>query len=151
MQLKPVNPLSFRRFGSRYNRLFDRDFFLARDPFESNWMAPDKKRPPSNLKQGDDFYELEMSLPGYRPEEVTVEVADGMLTIRGEHQSDEPGASEYILREHDKDAFERVFELSSISDMENISAHFEYGVLYVRIPHVKDLPEKQEPRSIPIF
>jgi HSP20 family protein len=150
MKLARVHPLSFGRIGSRYGRLIDRDFLLGHDPFDDNWVTTQKTTPPVNIKQEPDFYELELPLPGYRLDEINIEVVNQVLTVKGEREIDEDGHSAYILKEHDIDSFERSFELGPATDEDKITAEFKNGILKIRLPHVSSLPPEGEAKSIPI-
>lgn len=134
MNLPKTHPMSFRRFGgSRYGGMIDRNFMLGHDPLDTHI-----NRPLANLLDCDNFYLLEIPLPGYKKEELTLDVVDARLVIKGSHTSEESPETEYLLKEYDKESFERSFELNDVVDTDGISAKFEDGVLKVKLPYKKD-------------
>lgn len=133
MNLPKTHPMSFRRFGgSRYGGMIDRNFMLGHDPFDRHI-----NRPLANLLDCDNFYLLEIPLPGYKKDELSIDVIDHKLFIKGVHVSEEAPETEYLLKEYDKESFERSFELNDIVDSEGISAKFEDGILKVKLPYKK--------------
>lgn len=83
-------------------------------------------------------------LPGMNPEDVNIDVEDGMLTISGERrQSNEERGEGFYSSERSYGAFARTIPLPDGVDEDQINARFENGVLEVRVP----LPEQQRQRS----
>lgn len=145
-----IHPQIFRhRMGSRYGGLIDRSFVLGYDPFEDHPLIG--KKPAVNIKEDKEYYELEMPLPGYKREHISIHVEDNILTIKGEKEKDEDNKTEYIIKEHDMDSFERSFELGEITDKENITARFKDGVLYVRLNHIKEKEQKAPVKDIKVY
>ncbi|HEX2039075.1 MAG TPA: Hsp20/alpha crystallin family protein [Acidimicrobiales bacterium] len=94
----------------------------------------------------DDFV-VRLELPGIRPEEVDVQVTDNVLVIRGErHFEDEAEEGSFLRRERSYGRFERQVLLPEGTEVDSIKAHFDLGVLEVRIPH----PKSKEPTRVPI-
>lgn len=135
MSLPKTRPLSFyHRFASGYSRLFDPDFFLSHDPMGENHMAPSLK-PPVNISRQGEAYELRLSIPGYRREDISVYVENGVLWVKGKAEDTEAGKVAYIVREHGTTQFERAFRLAAITDENRITARFRDGILCLRLPH----------------
>lgn len=85
---------------------------------------------------------LRADIPGIKPEEVTIEVKDDVLTVSGQHEERrEEQERDYMRRERRYGSFYRSMTLPAGVDPDAIEAHTHDGVLEVRIP----LP--QEPRS----
>jgi HSP20 family protein len=94
----------------------------------------------------DDFV-VRLELPGIRPEDVDVQVSDNMLVIRGErHFEDEIEDGSFLRRERSYGRFERQVLLPEGTEADSIKAHFDLGVLEVRIPH----PKSKEPTRVTI-
>ena len=94
------------------------------------WMpAVDVREDRSNLT-------LEFELPGLDPDQVEVTAENGILTVRGEKRAERKEGDErrYHLVERTYGAFSRSFHLPTGVDEDQIDAHFENGVLQVRIP-----------------
>jgi HSP20 family protein len=80
-------------------------------------------------------YEIEVSLPGIKKEDVQVDFHDGRLTITGERKfSDEKKSKKYHLIESQYGSFTRSFYLPDTINAEGIEAEFVDGVLRVIVP-----------------
>ncbi len=103
--------------------------------------------PAMDLVETDDHFILRADLPGLDERDVNIEVEDNVLTISGErkeeHQDDQQG---FYRVERSFGQFSRTLTLPKGIDPESISAHFQDGVLEVRIPK----PEESKPRRISI-
>ena len=83
----------------------------------------------------DKGFELELSLPGVKPEDINIDFQEGKLTITGERKMEkkEDGRRYHIL-ETQYGSFSRTFYLPDKVNPDKISAHFEDGVLLVNVP-----------------
>jgi HSP20 family protein len=78
---------------------------------------------------------LRADVPGIKPEEIKVEVEDGVLTVSGEHeQSDETKDADYVRRERSYGSFSRSLVLPSGVDAGAIKATTRDGVVEVTVP-----------------
>ena len=78
---------------------------------------------------------LQADLPGLKPDDVDVNVEDGMLTISGERKQEQKDEGEGFWRsERSYGAFYRAIPLPDGADEEKIAASFKNGVLEVNIP-----------------
>ena len=75
---------------------------------------------------------VEAELPGVDEKDVTVTLANGMLTIKGEkkHEKEEKGEN-YYLAERSFGSFERSIRLPDTIDENKLEAKFDKGVLRV--------------------
>ena len=75
---------------------------------------------------------IEAELPGVDEKDVTVTLANGLLTIKGEkrNESEEKGDSFHVT-ERSYGAFERAIRLPDTVDDAQVEAHFDKGVLKV--------------------
>jgi HSP20 family protein len=92
-------------------------------------------------------YTITVELPGGKKDDVTLEVHDEMLTIRGEKRSEREEKKEhrrYVERSYG--SFSRSFRLPSDADAEHIDASFKDGVLTIRVPKT----EVAKPRTIAV-
>ena len=115
-------------FGLRreIDRLFD-DAFTRGD---GNTFAP-----AVDIKENDSEIRLEAELPGIRPEDVEIIAENGVLTIRGQKESErKEGDDRYQVVERMYGTFMRTFQLPQGVDENQIKADFENGVLSVHIP-----------------
>jgi HSP20 family protein len=84
----------------------------------------------------DDTLVVRADLPGFTPDEVKIEVEDGLLTVSGEHQEDrsESEGGRYVRRERRFGAFSRSIALPSGVDAQAIKAQNRDGVVEVTVP-----------------
>ena len=83
--------------------------------------------------RGDSFV-LEADLPGFRKEDIDLDVKDGVLTISAKHQADDRTAADnYICRERRTGSFSRSFTLDGIQE-DAIRASYQDGVLELILP-----------------
>jgi HSP20 family protein len=105
---------------------------LAR-PFADIWGFD----PFRNLTTGVDItrseagYTVEMAVPGYKPEEIDVNLEDSLLTVSGKNE---------------KRSFTRTFSLPEDIDVDRIHAKVEHGMLTLTLP----LLPKAQPKKIQI-
>ena len=101
-----------------------------------------------DILERDDAYLMEAELPGLTEEQINLTVDDNMLTISGDVQTEnklEDGNRYYCERRTGH--VERSFSLDGI-DLNNISANYKKGILYVTLP--KDKPAEKTVRRIAI-
>ena len=127
-------------------------------PFASPWRlldevlgaAPARSRgfaPPVDVSETADEYLVTAELPGTKPEDVTVELNDGVLTIRGEKRVERDEHKEHARYvERVFGSFVRSFTLPQNADSEKVQASFADGVLTLRVPKRAEA----KPRTIAI-
>ena len=77
---------------------------------------------------------IDVDLPGVNEKDVTVSMANGMLTIKGEKKSDyEEKQENYYLSERNYGAFERCLRLPETLDEDKVEARFDKGVLKITV------------------
>jgi len=91
----------------------------------------------------DDKYVLEMALAGYKKSDVEVEVADGVLSIKGNISKE---AEEYVYRGISKRSFAKQLQLSEY--VECTGAKLEDGMLKVDLEY--NPPEDKKPKQITV-
>ena len=131
--------------------LFD-DFFS--DPF--GMMVPQGRDPlygkhaknlmKTDVRETDESYELDVDLPGFTKDEISVELKNGYLTIQAakgldKDQTDKKG--KYIRQERCAGACSRTFYVGEGVEPEDVTAKFENGILQLSIPKEakKQLPK----------
>lgn len=93
--------------------------------------------PSVDLAETDDALELKTDLPGFKPEEVNIELGDGSVTISGEHteeSKEETPEKKYHRVERRHGSFSRTVWLPCAVDEEKIEAQLKDGILTVRLP-----------------
>jgi molecular chaperone IbpA len=138
MQLRTIDPAALANL-SRALVGFDR-YFTA--PHHQNGNYP----PHNIVKYADDSYGIEVAVAGFTKDEITVEVDQDQLTIRG--VKDRPGDNtvEYLHRGLAARDFEQTFTLAEY--MEVRGAKVEDGMLQIDIQRI--IPEALKPRQIEI-
>ena len=101
---------------------------------------------PLDIKQTDQEFVIEASVPGLAPEEVEVTADQGLLTIRGERKLETDDKSTYLRRERAVWSFVRQLTLPSDVKESEISASFLNGVLTLHLPRM----EAPAPRRIAV-
>jgi HSP20 family protein len=98
---------------------------------ETGWAAT----PAVDVTETDKAYEIAAELPGMDEKNIEVNVANGVLTIRGEKQeAKEEKKKDYYLRERSFGSFQRAFQVPEGVDTNKIEASFKKGLLTVRLP-----------------
>lgn len=104
----------------------------------------------TDIKDEGDAYLLEADLPGFRKEDIGVDISEDVMTIKAERKTereDKDSKGKYICCERSYGSFTRQFDLSGIN-AENISAKYENGVLTMKLP--KKTPTVPETRRLTI-
>ncbi len=100
----------------------------------------------TDIRETDASYELDVDLPGFKKDEVSVELKDGYLTIsasKGLDQNEADQKGTYIRQERYAGACSRSFYVGSGVEPADISAKYEDGILRVSVPKMvkKELPK----------
>ncbi|WLE96263.1 MAG: Hsp20/alpha crystallin family protein [Candidatus Electrothrix communis] len=135
-----------RDFHREVNRLFDRtfhDFGFPSFNFDRPFMhsAGNMLRPVTDLAASDKEYTVTVEVPGAEKDDIKIEVANNVMTIRGEKkQKKEEEEKDYYRQERFYGSFQRVLSLPEDADQDAIKATFNQGVLTVTMPR-KDMPK----------
>ncbi|MDI6712612.1 MAG: Hsp20/alpha crystallin family protein [Anaerosomatales bacterium] len=96
---------------------------------EVAWM------PRIDVKSTGDDMVVYAELPGMSKDDISVEVTDGVLTIKGERKAETEKKEEgWLIRERSYGAFERSLALPEGVEPEKITADYKDGVLEVHVP-----------------
>ena len=123
--------------------LFD-DFFA--DPFEM--MAMPQGRNPlygkhaknmmkTDIREHDEGYELDVDLPGFKKDEISVQLDNGYLTIsaaKGLDKDEQDKKGKYIRKERYAGTMQRSFYVGDAVTQEDVKAKFEDGILKLSLP-----------------
>ena len=125
----------FSSLHREIDRLFD-DFARGLPSLTSFGAGNGGKLMPSiDVVETDKEIEITAELPGLEEKDVQINVADNLLTIRGEKKAErEEKDKDYRIVERSYGAFERTLELPSGVDAEAIKASIAKGVLKVTVP-----------------
>ncbi len=136
-------PFGYRRV-SAYNPF--RDF---EEMSRSFWDDTNVSAFRTDITEKDGVYTLEADLPGFKKEDISVDIDKDCLTITAEHKSEEKeeNADSYIRRERFYGSYTRSFNVKGI-DTEAITAAYNDGVLTLTMP--KKEPEVPAARRLEI-
>ena len=100
----------------------------------------------TDVRELDGSYELDVDLPGFKKDEVTLELKDGVLTIqavKGLDKDETDKKGKYIRQERYAGACSRSFYVGDAVEPEDVSAKFEDGILTISVPKnaKKQLPK----------
>ena len=127
--------------------LFGDDFF--RDDFfkgeKNNLMKTD-------IKETEDSYILDVDLPGYKKEDIKVDITDGYLTINAKTSSEnnEEEKGKFVRRERFMGECTRSFYVGEDIKEEEIKASFKNGILNLEVPKVNPEEKKADKKYIEI-
>ena len=103
--------------------------------------------PPYNIvKKDENNYEIEVAVTGFLPEEVSVEIDQNQLIVKGERKRDEDTEVQYIHRGLATRDFTRMWTLAE--HMEVNTGTIKNGVLRIALQRV--VPEALKPRVLKI-
>ena len=124
---------------------FDRLFSLLD---QATGLESTPSYPPYNIERtGENAYRITVAVAGFAEPELSIEVKENTLTIRGEKQTKQNEKNGEVLYQGiAARAFERRFQLADHVVVKG--AALENGLLHVDL--VREIPEAMKPRSIPI-
>ena len=91
----------------------------------------------TDVKETEKGYEVDMDLPGFKKDEIQMELNDGVLTIsaaKGLDKDEEDKKGNYIRKERYAGSMSRSFYVGDEIKQEDIHAKFENGILQLSIP-----------------
>lgn len=102
---------------------------------------------PIDIVESEGKFQIKAAMPGIDPSEIEVSVENNILTIRGEHKSEETSEDAKVFRrENVYGLFSRSLRLQPNLDQSSIEASFKNGIVTVTISKV----EEQKPVAIRI-
>ena len=102
----------------------------------------------TDIKETENAYELDIDIPGFKKEEINVELNNGYITVKADkNQKEESNNDGYVRRERNVSVCRSYYVGDKINE-EEIKAKYENGVLGLTIP--KQLPKKLPEHKIKI-
>lgn len=146
-------PSSFR--DNLFDDMFDFDFDFDKE-FD-RMMRPLYGKHAQNMmktdvRETDNSYELDIDLPGFKKDEIKVELDNGYLSIsaaKGLDKDEEKKDGKYIRRERYAGSMNRTFYVGSQLTQQDIQAKFEDGILKISVPK-KDVQQIEQNKYIAI-
>jgi HSP20 family protein len=125
-----------------FDRIFDSMFTHDLPQFSStkSWMLA------VDVNETETEFFLSADMPGLDKKDVSVDIHDGVITIKGERAIDnEKSTDSYRIRERQLGSFNRSFRLPDNVNEDKVAAKFKNGVLTVTLPKTKEiLPEGRQ-------
>ena len=118
----------------------DKDFFGKKNPLYGkhgrNMMKTD-------VRETDNTYEVDIDLPGFKKDEISIELENGYLTVsaaKGLDKDEEDKKGKYIRKERYAGAMQRSFYVGEYVTQEDIKAKYENGILRLSVPKKEAKP-----------
>jgi HSP20 family protein len=119
--------------------VFSNSFFRENFLNDSDWT----NSPAVNIAEDGNGFRIEVAAPGLGKEDFKINVEKRMLEISSEKESStETKDSTYHRKEFSYSSFKRTFSLPENTDIENIKASYNNGILYVIVPKLDQAKEK---------
>ena len=142
--------------------LFDDFDSWFSDPVEQRFF--DKKNPlygkhaknlmKTDVRETKDSYEVDVDLPGFKKDEIKMELENGYLTISAAKGLDkdetDKETGKYIRRERYAGACQRSYYVGEDITEEDIKAEFKHGILKLFVPKKEAKPAVEEKKYISI-
>lgn len=102
----------------------------------------------TDVHDDDDHYEVDIDLPGFKKEDINIDLANGYLTVSAakSHDENEEKHGKLIRQERYAGSMQRSFYVGDALTEEDVKAGFKHGVLSLNIPKKdqRKLPEKKQ-------
>ena len=136
---------NLQSFQDEMNRLFNQ-FFQGGTGEEAGWGVR-TWTPPVDIYETDDALILKAELPGVSKDDVSIEIHQNTLILRGQRKHEAEVKEEHYHRvERAYGTFQRSFTLPTLVDQEHVQATYKDGVLELRLPK----SEAAKPKRIAI-
>jgi len=127
------------------DRLFDTR--LGKYGEDSNQLATSDWVPAVDIKEEADRYVIHVDVPGVDPKNIEVHMEHGVLSIKGERESESKQEQENYKRvERVRGSFFRRFTMPDTVNSDSVSATSKNGVLEISVPK----QEKPQPKRIKV-
>ena len=129
-------------FDDFFGSSFDKEFFGGRDPLYGKHARNLMK---TDIKETDTQYILDIDLPGFKKDELNIELNNGYLTVsaaKGLDKDEQDKDGRYIRRERYSGQVARSFYVGDMKP-EDIGAKYEDGILKLAVP-------KEVQRQLPV-
>ena len=132
---------NINRYAIGFDHLMDHLVSLH----SNNNLTTNEYPPYDIIKEGESNYKVELAVAGFKKDELSIQLKDNTLTIKGESNSKNSNG-DYLHKNIARRSFSKNFTLAE--NIEVGDAEFEDGVLGVSLTH--NIPEEQRPKEISI-
>jgi len=127
----------------RINRIFEESFPVHASAKEGEVSLCDW-RPTVDTFEEDDTIVIVAELPGVNKDDVSIDIKDNVLSIKGVRDYEQKVQEEnYYRRERCYGKFHRAFTLPDAVDPNKIEASYKDGVLKIKIPKAEESSSKK--------
>ena len=136
-------------FGENlFNDWMDFSFPQVADVDKELYGKHAKNMMKTDVKETEKGYEVAVDLPGFKKDEIQLELNDGYLTIsaeKGLDKEEKDKQDKYIRRERYAGSMSRTFYVGESVTENDIHAKYENGILTLDVPkeEAKKVPEKR--------
>ncbi len=102
--------------------------------------------PACEVEEAEGCFRLNLEMPGVKKEDIQMEVNHHQLLISGERQTSRKKENDYAYSEREYGKFRRAFSLPVGTEVSQIEASYQDGVLSIYVPKMESI----KPRQIPI-
>jgi len=126
----------------RMNRLFSD--VRAQAPLQGEEISQGSWVPAVDIYETNEAIVIKAELPGITAQDISVEVKDNTLTLKGEKKFEKEVQEENYHRvERSYGSFQRAFTLPGTIQQEKVKAKFKDGILEINLPKVEEAKPKQ--------
>ena len=107
----------------------------------------------TDIRETDGSYELDIDLPGFKKDEIQMELNDGVLTIsaaKGLNKDEEDKKGNYIRKERYAGSMSRSFYVGKHVTVEDVHPKYESGILSFSVPKEEAKPVEEKKHYISI-
>jgi len=146
MELVRWNPLKeMSLLRNHFSSLFGDPFFPAE--MAGNEGSRNVWQPAVDIFEKDDKMFIKAELPGMDKKDISLDIQNDVLTLRGERKyENEVKEENFYRKEMSHGTFVRSFTLPAEVDADRIKAEFKDGILTVEVPS----PETRKPKQITV-
>lgn len=128
----------------------DRSLFDAFDSLFKPMFVDEQRDMRTDIKETETGYELDIEMPGFQKDQISVSLEDGYLNVSGTKKTKEEAENQgkKYLRKEISESFQRSYYVGTDISEENIKAKYDNGILSLSIP--KPQPKTPQLRSINI-
>ena len=119
---------------------FDQDFWGKKNPLYGKHA---KNMMKTDIREHEKGYEVDIDLPGFKKDEISIELENGYLTVsatKGLDKDEEDKKGKYIRKERYAGAMQRSFYVGENLTQEDIKAKYENGILRLSVPKKEAKP-----------
>ncbi|MEZ6234816.1 MAG: Hsp20/alpha crystallin family protein [Phycisphaerales bacterium] len=118
----------------------------SHQPEPTSSPQPRAYRPPANVVELPDRYQIALEVPGSSRDAIDIQVHEGTLSVTARVAPRTPGNARHLLHEFGIGDYRRQFRVGEDIDPAAITATYEHGVLAIDLPKAA----RATPRRVPI-